>query len=326
MAHSRVAHTMPIGHLMTGRRVGSMHPALAHLVAPFERITVGDARALLAERYHLDAERITRIETERDDTFRVTAGADDLVLKVAHPQDGEELIDLQVRALVHAREADPSLPLQSIIRTADGELATAWDGRVARVFRWMDGAPARGLAPTPAQLRAAGTMLGRLNRALADFEHPAADRVLAWDLAQVSLLRELDPAPPVLEIIERAERLVLPAVENLPRQVIHNDFHPGNLLVEPASPAYISGILDFGDTVRSARVNDLGVALAYLSMGSSPWEAAAPFLDGFESVVPLLDAERALLPHLVAVRLAQRVLLNALLERDASENSTLGGL
>jgi Ser/Thr protein kinase RdoA (MazF antagonist) len=169
-------------------------------------------------------------------------------------------------------------------------------------------------------------MLGRLSRALADFEHPAADRVLAWDLSQVTLLRELDPAPPVLEIIERAERLVLPVLDDLPRQVIHNDFHPGNLLVDPAGPAYISGILDFGDTVRSARVNDLGVALAYLSMGSSPWEAAAPFLDGFESVVPLLDAERALLPHLVAVRLAQRVLLNAMLERDASENSTLGGL
>lgn len=303
-----------------------MHPALAHLVAPFERMTTDDARALLADLYDLDAERITRLETERDDTFRFTAGGAELVLKVAHPQDSAALVDFQQRALVHAGEADPGLPLQTIVRTRAGDLAAPWTGRGARVFGWVDGTLARGLAPTPAQLRAAGTMLGRLSAALADFDHPAADRVLAWDLSQVSLLRELDPAPPVLEIIERAERLVLPALDDLPRQVIHNDFHPGNLLVDPANPAYITGILDFGDTVRSARVNDLGVALAYLSMGSSPWEAAAPFLDGYESVVPLLDAERALLPHLVAVRLAQRVLLNAMLERDASENSALGGL
>ncbi len=303
-----------------------MHPVLAELVAGFERLPEPEATELLAERYGLRAERLERLDTERDDTFRFTAGGRDLVLKVAHPQDSEAIVDLQVRALVHAAETDPELPLQTIVRTVDGELATVWNGRVARVYSWMEGTLARGLAPTPRQLHAAGAMLGRLSRALADFEHPAADRELAWDLTRLPILRELEPNEATAEIIDRVERRVLPALDGLPHQVIHNDFHPGNLLVDPAQPAYVTGILDFGDTVRSARINDLGVALAYLTMGSSPWEAARPFIAGYETVVPLLDRERALLPHLVSARLVQRVLINGLLECDAATNSHDGGL
>ena len=303
-----------------------MHPVLAELVAPFERLPETEASALLADRYGLPAERVERLDTERDDTFRFRADGEDLVLKVAHPKDSESGVDLQLLALVHAADADPGLPLQSVVRTSDGELATVWTGRVARVYHWMAGVPARGLAPTPKQLHAAGSMLGRLSRALADFDHPAADRQLAWDLTRLPILRELEPNAATLEIIERFERLVLPAIDDLPRQVIHNDFHPGNLLVDAADPAYVTGILDFGDTVRSARINDLGVALAYLSIGSSPWEAARPFIAGYETVVPLLDRERALLPHLVSARLVQRVLINGLHDRNAGANSHAGGL
>ena len=71
-------------------------------------------------------------------------------------------------------------------------------------------------------------------------------------------------------------------------------------------------------TGAPSRVADVGVALAYLPMGSSPSENALPFLDGFESVVPLLPEERAVLPQLVAARLVQRKLLNELLDATGS--------
>ena len=295
-----------------------MHPLLAELVAPFDRVAEVDAATLLSERYGLPGARLERLDTERDDTFRVTAAGRDLVLKIAHPDDSPDLIDLQLRALEHAAAVDPGLPLQAVVRTPDGELATEWGGRVARVFEWMDGRLARSGSPTPKQLQASGRMLGRLSLALREFEHPAARRQHAWDLANAPALRELSADnPATLEIIDRFEERVLPAMTELPHQVIHNDFHPGNLLVDADTEAYVSGILDFGDVVHSARVNDLGIALAYLSTGSSPWEAARPFIAGFEEHVPLLDRERALLPHLVSARLVQRVLLNGLLERES---------
>ena len=46
-------------------------------------------------------------------------------------------------------------------------------------------------------------MLGRLNRALADFEHPAADRDLAWDLPHLPDLRPHATDPLHLEVIDR---------------------------------------------------------------------------------------------------------------------------
>lgn len=287
-----------------------MHPALAELIAPFDRMPEPEAADLLATHWGIVAPSMTRLETERDDTFQFGS----LVLKVAHPGDSPAVIDLQLAALAHAGLHDPGLPLQRVMPAVDGASSVSVDGRVARVFEWMPGTLARGLVPTHRQLRAMGTMLGRLSLALRGFEHGASGRELAWDLQRVPVLRELAAEKPaILAIVEQFEAEVLPVLERMPQQVVHNDFHPGNLLVDTSTEAYVTGILDFGDVVHTARVADLGVALAYLPMGSSPSENALPFLDGFESVVPLLPEERALLPHLVAARLVQRDLLNSLL-------------
>ena len=288
---------------------------LAELVEPFERLPEEAAADLLGAQWNLEPTVLERLETERDDTFRFDAHGASYVLKVAHPGDDHAVIDLQLAALAHAAATDPGLPLQRVVPARDGSRWVVIDGRAARVFAWMDGTLACGGEPTHAQLRATGRMLGRLNLALRGFEHAASGRQLAWDLQRLPALRELaTDSPAVLEIIDRFEAEVLPVLERMPRQVIHNDFHPGNLLVDTSDEGYITGILDFGDVVHSARVNDLGVALAYLPMGSSPSEAALPFVDGFESVVPLLPEERVLLPHLVSARLVQRRLLNALFE------------
>jgi Ser/Thr protein kinase RdoA (MazF antagonist) len=44
-------------------------------------------------------------------------------------------------------------------------------------------------------------------------------------------------------------------------------------------------------------------------------DASRPFVGGFESVTPLLDEEKRLIPDLVAGRLVQRMLLRAALDR-----------
>ncbi|NYF09565.1 Ser/Thr protein kinase RdoA (MazF antagonist) [Leifsonia sp. AK011] len=293
-----------------------MHRLLTELVEPFDRMPEDAAVDLLEAEWGLTPHTLERLDTERDDTFRFDSDGLPYVLKVAHPGDDHALIDLQLAALAHAAAADPGLPLQRVVPSRGGSAWVAVDGRAARVFAWMDGTLARGTEPTHAQLRATGRMLGRLNLALRGFGHAASGRELAWDLQRLPALRELAvDAPAMLEIIDRFEIDVLPALERMPQQVIHNDFHPGNLLVDTSDDGYVTGILDFGDVVHSGRVNDLGVALAYLPMGSSPSEAALPFVDGFESVVPLLPEERALLPHLVSARLVQRRLLNELFEQ-----------
>ncbi|MEP6482595.1 MAG: phosphotransferase [Rhodoglobus sp.] len=294
-----------------------MESLLQELAEPFERMTRAAASALLLESYGLTALATDRLDTERDDSFRVETTDGTVVLKVANPADDPAVVDLQSAAMAHAATADPTLPLQHLLPTRDGAPSTIADGRIARVLSWLDGEPLLDrMPPTPAQLHALGAALARLGRALAGFEHPAAHRALAWDLQHTASLRQHTDDRLVLGVIDDFEARIAPALDALPHQVVHNDFHPGNLLM---SGGELVGILDFGDTVYTARVCDLGVALGYLVPEEGPaWSAAETFIAGYESEVQLLPAERDLLPGLAAARLAMRVVIPGIVRQPGT--------
>jgi Ser/Thr protein kinase RdoA (MazF antagonist) len=266
---------------------------------PFERLTDDAAAAILRETWGIEGETLTRLDTERDDSFRVTTNGTHYLLKVAHPADDPLYVNLQTAALSHA--ADQSgLPLQRLLLTAEGEIEPEVDGRVARLLTWLPGEPNRPIEP-----RLFGQTLGRLSDALSDFDHPAAHREFVWDVARLDLVRDLQQQFPndlVTEVFALWDSLDL---SDLPRHVIHNDFHPGNVLTDGEN---ITGIVDFGDVVYTARVVDVAVALCYFG-----WHDE--LIEGFSSVVPLTDQEREALPMLVAARYVQRILLNQLLGR-----------
>ncbi len=96
----------------------------------------------------------------------------------------------------------------------------------------------------------------------------------------------------------------------LPRQIIHNDGHAGNLLRSDASSDIVTGVIDFGDLVRTVTVADLGVSGANLVPHQvDPVAALAALAAGFHTQRPLSDAEIAALPDLVLARLALSTLL-----------------
>ena len=277
---------------------------------PFEPLDESGARRILEAQWGITPERLARLDTERDDSFRVTANGTDYLLKVAHPSDDPLYVNLQTAAMSFAAE-ESGLPLQRLLLTGEGEIEPVVDGRVVRLLTWLPGHPVVG----EARPRLIGEVLGKLNDALSTFDHPAAHRDFVWDVARLDLVRDLQqrfPGDEVAEVFERWDALDL---TDLPRQVIHNDFHPGNLLTDGER---LTGILDFGDVVYTARVVDVAVALCYFGYDDE-------LIDGFASVVPLRDDERDALPVLVAARYAQRILLNQLLGRH-DQSSQLAGL
>jgi hydroxylysine kinase len=282
-----------------------MASLLDGLAEPFTPIEPAAARAALAEHWGIETPELTRLETERDDTFR----AGSVTLKVAHPNDAPDVIDFQIAVLQHLGSA--GLPVQEVVPTTSGALSATIEGRVGRVLTWLDGDLMDDHEPSDAQLRDVGSQLGRLNRSLAGFTHPAAKRDLAWDLARLPELRPHTDDPYLVDLIDRFAAYTAPRLAALPHQVIHNDVHPGNVLVAPADPARVVGILDVGDALHTARVCDLGVAVAYvLPDAESAWAAARPLIDAFDAETPLLDEERALLPELVIARLIMRIVIN----------------
>ena len=128
---------------------------------------------------------------EFDDNFRLTA-ADGraFVLKAMHPARERALVAMQCAALAHLEARAKHLPLPRVVQTRKGDAVdrSARPGRdqAAR----LDAALAAGgdLASaqprSPETLAALGRLLGEMDRALADFSHPAARREFLWDLSR----------------------------------------------------------------------------------------------------------------------------------------------
>ena len=293
-----------------------MAPLLDDLVEPFERADPAAVTELLQDAWGVDIHGLTLLDTERDDTFRVDHAAGVLLAKVAHPNDSAALLDLQDRALDAIAASDPDLPVPRVVPARSGQPVTL-DGRTVRVQTWMPGTPTSRASLPP---RAGGELLGRLSRALAPLDHPAADRVLPWDLRHVPELAGYTDDPVVSAAIARFASEIAPALEALSRQIVHSDFHPGNVLAD--KNGVITGVVDFGDLVSTPRVCDVGVALGYLVPDEGPLDALhREFLAGFESIVPLTDDERALLPGLVVGRQLQRIVINDELGRRTGERA-----
>ena len=111
-----------------------------------------------------------------------------------------------------------------------------------------------------------GETLAALRLALADFSHPAQGRRCAWDLTHLPELAPLLDGVPDRDGLlragfERYLREVAPHVPGLRHQVLHNDFSQSNLIVDHASRAFVTGVIDFGDTVHTAIAIDVSTAL-----------------------------------------------------------------
>jgi Ser/Thr protein kinase RdoA (MazF antagonist) len=162
------------------------------------------------------------------------------------------------------------------------------------------------------QRREIGRFLARLDVGLRDFHHPAEDHDLLWDLKRADRAREYVKAIAnrshrirCERVFERFQCEVKPRLTSLRAQVVHNDCNPQNLLMSAGKGEHVSGIIDFGDAVRAPLIQELSVAAAYrFSYQGHPLEAAAQMAVGFDSVEKLESDEIAVLPELIATRLA----------------------
>ena len=309
------------------------------IAAPFTPLGIERAVELVGERYSLDVTGVRRFDTERDDTFGVTVGADRYVLKIANPADDDEVVSMQLAALQHVARVDPAFPVPRVLPDVDGAASCTVVGadgepRLMRVLSFLPGRTLDYDRTTPDQRRGVGAAIGRLSLALEGFEHPGADRVLAWDLQRLATLRphlvhigDVDARADVEAELDRFDTVTAPGVASVRHQVVHNDANMDNVVVD--DQGWVSGILDFGDMVRTAVVADLAVAMAYAvpsvealaDPAVDPWRPAYDLAEGYVGARPLTADETDLLPHLVRARIAQRMLVNSWLAATNPANA-----
>ncbi len=258
------------------------------------------------------------LEGERDQNFRVTcADGQRFVFKISGIDEDASVVDFQLRALEHIKLVDPELPVPRHVAGLDGEfLSRIFDAEGnayhARLLTYLDGSPLFEFgAPSRHTIRCLGRLQARLSLALRDFSHPAATHFMPWDamnglVVSETLCRDYLPSTMTdacAQVLERLQQTALPALLQLPTQVIHNDMHLQNVLVDPARPGEITGIIDFGDIVQRPLVQDLSTSLVMIAeLTADLVSAAINLLAGFDEVCPLPAEQRELLYDALCAR------------------------
>lgn len=287
-----------------------------------------EAAQVLTDIYGLHGE-LSRLPSEKDDTFKVVIdGKAHCVLKIANPHDSQEELDLQIKLMQHVASADPTIPIPEVLVSTSGQvLSTIVDeaGQLRKVWAisFLPGDVLDTFDTNQHERVKIGEMLGKIRLATVGFDHPTADRMVAWDVAYIDKVgaliefigdeheREL-----VQEVLDRMA-ILKPRVNALRKQVLHNDFSRSNILGDRNLPEFITGIIDFGDASRTAIAIEVSTALMHhlpRDMAENPeqdlFERARDIIAGYLSVADLTEEELDLMPHLTMARVAARCLIS----------------
>jgi hydroxylysine kinase len=280
----------------------------AMIVNPLD-VSTQTARSVALERWNIDAEA-TALTGERDRNFHLRAAdGREFVMKFANPAEAASVSALQISALRHIERTDPTLSVPRMIPLPGSALETtvpleAGGVQRVRMLSWIPGVSLHSARRSAAQRTACGQMLARVQVALKDFSHPAADHDLIWDLQHTPRLREVTGAlthararAVVDELLDEFDAVAAPMLPTLRRQAVHNDMNHLNTLVDAADHDRVAGLIDFGDMVRTAIVIDVATGgFPQLGPDMGAAEALGCYVGGFHAVQPLLPEEVTVMP------------------------------
>ncbi|MEM1410745.1 MAG: phosphotransferase [Pseudomonadota bacterium] len=288
-------------------------------------------QTLLDEHWGL-AGPLEPLYAERDLNHRLTTERGQCwLVKLSHPDTGRRRLDFENRVLDALSNGTEGLRVPRIRTTHEGVLSLPLpDGTQLRVLAWLEGIALSDVDVTPAMGEALGRACARLNRALEPLSTTGAlPANLPWDLLGLPALKPLAARLPdagamamARSVVEHHEAETARALQALPRQPIHNDLNPDNVLVAPAKPNALPAIIDFGDMVRAPVLCDLAIACAYhVTDDGEPLRNVRTIVRGFHAERPLSEEEQTLLPALIAGRLCQTLLIQG--ARFAAGNKAL---
>jgi 4-aminobutyrate aminotransferase-like enzyme/Ser/Thr protein kinase RdoA (MazF antagonist) len=284
--------------------------------------------ALLARHFGL-AGQLTALYSERDQNFHLHDLHDhDWTVKIANAAEDPGIVTCQIGAFAHIARVDPGLSVPRLhaaldgadmIRIhADGSRGSAGE-HVLYVLSYLPGEIIENVKRPPDMPVRLGRMLARLGQALRDYDHPAAhDRALLWDLreaprflAEIQRLDREADRQLAQRVLSHLRDAVLPKLAPLRHQLIHGDVNEHNLLVDPAAPYDITGIIDFGDMIHAPLVQDVADLAADSMIGPEDvLKTLCGTVAGYHAVTPLDAAEVELIFDLASARLLLAPLIN----------------
>ena len=287
-------------------------------------VTADDASKVAANLYGWQAS-VEALTGERDKNYLLrTQEVGEVVLKFINPGEEAAETDLQTQVLLWLEQKHCAVVVPQALRNSKGGLVSDYavgeQVYKVRAYTYLNGVAVAQAQMSDALQQSFGVRAAQLVIALDGFDHPALSRVLLWDVMHLSQLRdwavevltEDAMGPFVFAFLDRFDASILPALQALPQQVIHGDISKSNTVVSQADGTAIHGVLDFGDLCKAPRVVELAVTASYaLDAETGDLQAAlARVVSGYESILTLSEAEKALIPDLIIARLVQRIVIS----------------
>jgi len=253
------------------------------------------------------------------------------ILKIAGEQHDKDFIDAQIKIIAHLRNSPIADKLQYYIKNKKGEALTILEegGKTiyVRILNYLEG---QFWVDAPHNENALhenlGMFLANMDKALVDFKHPSMHRHYTWDIStardaqhRLQYIRSHEGRRIVDYFLLQFETEVLPGLNLLRHSYVHNDANDYNVLVKDNE---IAGLIDFGDMVYTATINNLAVACTYAMLDSEdPLAVAASVVKGYHSIFSLEEKELSILYYLIAARLCISLTQSAYNASLATDNA-----
>lgn len=238
------------------------------------------------------------------------------MVKVAGANEDRSVVDYQIKTLQHIEQKNPGLNIPRNLKTLLGEdfaliKDESGEEHMLRLLTFLDGVPfCETGEPSLATLYDAGRFQGKMCAALADFSHASEGYFMPWDISQGLVLspslhvsKSGDVERLVLPLLENFEKDVLPKLNRMRKQTIHNDAHEGNVIRSAPDSDDFCGVIDFGDIVYAPVVQDLSIPMTrFVGHATDPIASGKAYVKGFCSAFPLLEEELDILYDLIVLR------------------------
>jgi 4-aminobutyrate aminotransferase-like enzyme/Ser/Thr protein kinase RdoA (MazF antagonist) len=203
--------------------------------------------------------------------------------------------------------AENGVRVPAVRASLDGESVVAVEDGAVTVQSWVDGLTLSEVdSHSPDLLEELGTTAARMVCALADAPEPPEAAPGHWDVLRAAEAVGDDGSDDVRCLLSRYSIALERHGSSLPRSVVHQDLNDFNVLARrgPDGRHHVHAVLDFGDALRTARVGEPAVAVAYAMLRKAdPLSAAAAVVRGYTTEGTLEDAELAVLFPFAAARL-----------------------
>ncbi len=292
--------------------------------------TANEVKELVQKNYLLAVE-VETLQGYDEFNYKITdASGRKFILKITGEEKRYSFLDAQLRILDHLTVSPVAWKFQQILRNKNRQELTPIfkNGKqyYLRILTWLDGECwAQVRQKTRELYTGLGSFLGKTDESMQDFEHDALHRHYVWDISTAMDANRFLHCIPDHEKRRLAgyfllafETEVVPVLGTLRHACIHNDANDYNVLVKDGE---VSGLIDLGDMVYTALVNNVAIACTYAMLNTpDPLQAATWVIQGYHAAFPLTEQETDLIYYLIAARLCISVTQSAWQASLGSDN------